>query len=310
MERYARLWEAMGREWRPAFRLYKSGMYSFFEQIYERPFLEEAWKEFKETFRLDTIEENTGGMVYQGTFYRKKTVLGALASGGGTVFFLDKTARKVLSFDPQTKKIKARFDADPYGYHLEASKDGKRLLLSSYRYDGNRAHAEVREYHAHSGWRTGRSWEKLYEARYFREGVLGIASDRHTGHIVYRPKPGKPGQQEEEVLLRGSAERVYLNPVAIDDTWIAFITVKQGRRELCLYHYDTKGVFTLRSGLGDDAERWKYMRGLGACEGRLLFSFNHDQGMYKLGSIGIPPDVSRSSFTGSLKAVFSDRDLS
>jgi hypothetical protein len=309
METYARLWEAMGREWRPAFRFYKSGMYSLFEQLYERPFLE-AWNEFKETFRLDTLEENTDGMVYNGPFYRKKTMLSGLASGGGKVFFLDQTARKAMSFDPQTKQIKPLFVADPYGYQLEASKDGTMLLLSSYRYDGNLAHTNVTEYHVHSGWRTSRSWDKLYEARYFRGGVLGISSDRHTGHIVYRPQPGKPGQQEEEVLLRGSAELVYLNPVAIDDTWIAFIAAKRGRRELCLYHYDTKAVFTLQSDLPDDQERWQYIRGLGVSEGRLLFSFNHDRGMYKLGSIRIPPDFSQGSDAGSLEAVFSARDFS
>ncbi|MDR2786550.1 MAG: hypothetical protein LBB83_11625 [Treponema sp.] len=297
MAKYARLWEAMGREWRYSFSFYKTGIYYFFEWIYERPF-PDAWNEFKETFRLDTIEENADGTVYNGPFYRKKTLIGGLASGGGRVFFLDQTARKVLSFDPETKKIKTVLPADPYVYHLEASGDGKTLLLSSYRYDGNLAHAVVTEYNARSGWGTGRTWNGLYEGRYFREGVLGISSDRHAGNIVYRPKPGKRGQQEEEVLLRGSAELVYINPVAIDDTWIAFIAAKRGRRELCLYNYDTKEVFTVKSELPDDEERWKYIRGLGVSEGRILFSFNHDRGMYKPGNITIPPDFSRGSFDG------------
>ncbi|MDR0710692.1 MAG: hypothetical protein LBF77_11575, partial [Spirochaetaceae bacterium] len=297
MGKYARLWEAMGREWHYSFSFYKTGIYYFFEWIYERPFLD-VWNEFKESFRLDTIEENTGGTIYNGPFYRKKTLIGGLASGGGRVFFLDQTARKVLSFDPETKKIKTVLSADPYVYHLEASRDGKTLLLSSYRYDGNLARAEVTEYNTRSGWGTGRTWNRLYEGRYFRDGVLGISSDRHIGNIVYRPEPGRRGQREEEILLRGSAELVYINPVAIDDTWIAFIAAKRGRRELCLYNYDTKAVFTLKSELPDDEERWKYIRGLGVSEGRLLFSFNHDRGMYKAGSVTIPPDFPRGSFGG------------
>jgi hypothetical protein len=297
MGKYARLWEAMGREWHYAFSFYKTGIYYFFEWIYERPF-PDVWNEFKESFRMDTIEENAEGTIYNGPFYRKKTLIGGLASGGGRIFFLDKTARKVLSFDPETKKIKTVLSADSYVYHLEASKDGKTLLLSSYRYDGNLARAEVTEYNARSGWGTGRTWNGFYEGRYFRDGVLGISSDLHAGNIVYRPKPGRRGQQEEEVLLRGSAELVYINPAAIDDTWIAFIAAKRGRRELCLYNYDTKAVFTVKSELPDDEERWKYIRGLGVSEGRLLFSFNHDRGMYKPGIITIPPDFPRGSFDG------------
>ncbi|MDR2052899.1 MAG: hypothetical protein LBP80_05750 [Treponema sp.] len=309
MKKYARLWEAMGREWHYSFSFYKTGIYYFFEWIYERPF-QDVWNEFKESFRLNIIEENTDGVIYNGPFHRKKTLIGGLASGGGRVFFLDQTARKVLSFDPETKKIKTVLSADPYVYHLEASKDGKTLLLSSYRYDGNLAHAEVTEYNARSGWGTGRSWNKLYGGRYFRDGVLGISSDRYTGNIVYRPKPGRRGQEEEEILLRGSAELVYINPAAIDDTWIAFIAAKQAGRELCLYNYDTKEVFTVKSELPDDEERWKYIRGLGVSEGRLFFSFNHDRGMYKLGSITIPPGFSRGSPDRLPEAVFSGRDFS
>jgi hypothetical protein len=313
MEKYARLWEAMGREFHYSFSFYKTGMYYFFEWIYERPF-QDAWNEFKESFTLDTIGENSGGTVYNGPFYRKKTLIGGTASGGGRVFFLDQSARKILSFDPETEKIKTVLPADPYVYHIDASKDGETLLLSSYRYDGNLARAGVTEYNARSGRGTGRVWNGLYGGRYFRDGALGISSDRHTGSIVYRPNPGRRGQREEEVLLRGSAGLVYLNPAAIDDTWIAFIAAKRGRRELCLYNYDAKTVFTVKSNLPDDEERWKYVRGLGVSEGRLLFSFNHDGGMYKLGSVTIPPDFSRAPLDGPpegvLEAVFSGRDLS
>ncbi|MDR3114856.1 MAG: hypothetical protein LBU25_04990 [Treponema sp.] len=36
-------------------------------------------------------------------------------------------------------------------------------------------------------------------------------------------------------------------------------------------------------GSGGEENRWKYMRGLGVYEGRILFSYDHDGRMYKLG---------------------------
>ncbi|MDR1410814.1 MAG: hypothetical protein LBI91_01255 [Spirochaetaceae bacterium] len=302
MEKYARLWEAMGRDWRFSFRFYKAGVYYLFENIYGRPFLD-AWDEFKESFRLETIEENSNGIVYNGPFYRKRILINGLASGGGKIFFIDETARRVLSYDPETGKTRTVLAAGTGAYHLEASGDGKALLLSSYSRDGSLARASVAEYSARSGWGTGRAWPGLYGGRYFRDGVLGISSDLHSGNIVYRRKPGRRGREEEEVLLRGSAELVYINPVAVDDTWIAFIAARQGRRELCVYNYDAKAAFTLRSELPDDGERWKYIRSLGVSEGRLFFAFNHDRGMYKLGSVTLTPD-------GIPEAVFSERDFS
>jgi hypothetical protein len=314
MEKYARLWESMGRDFRFSFWFYKTGIYYFFEQIYERPFLD-AWNEFKESFRLNTIEENSTGTVYNGPFYRKKVLISGLSSGGGKIFFLDQVERKVLSYDPKTQKIQTVLSADPYVYHLEASPDGATLLLSSYRHNGNLVHTVVTEYDTRRGWKTGRAWDGLYEGRYFRDGVLGIGSDRYINNIVYRPNRGRA----EEVLLRGSAELVYINPVAVDDTWIAFIAAKRGKRELCLYNYDTKTVFTLKTELEDDEERLKYIRNLGVSEGNILFAYNHDRGMYKLGSIALPPDFSRGSValsaqTGSFslpaEVTFSEQDFS
>jgi hypothetical protein len=309
MGKYARLWEAMGREMRFSFSFYKTGIYYFFEGIYEKPFLD-VWNEFKETFALDSVEENTNGTIYDGSLFHKNVLIAALASGGGKLFFMDQAARKVLSYDPGSGKTETVLTASPYVYQLDASKDGKTLLLSSYRYDGDLARAVVTEYDARSGRETGRAWDKLYGARYFRDGVLGISADGHTGNIVYRRETD--GRKEEEVLLRGSAELVCLNPAAVDDNRIAFIAAKQGRRELCLYRYDTGAVFTLKSELPDDGERWKYIRNLGVSEGQILFSFNHDGGMYKLGSITLEPGfpAAEPPEAGALEAVFSERDFS
>lgn len=302
MEKYAEFWKAMGREFHFSFVFLNTGSYYSFRRIYGRPF-KEAWNEFMESMRVTDIEENSDGVVYNGPFYNKKVLVSGMAGGGGKVFFVDKIDRKVLSYDPQTDSVETLMPADPYIYHIAASADGERLLLSHYRYEGELARAVVTEYNVrrNSGpfRKTGRHWESLYEGGYFRDGVLGIGSDRHITNIVYRPSPGKAPDDAEEVLLRGSEELLYSNPVALNDDQIIFIAAKKGKRELCLYNYGSREVFTLT----DDGERWRSMRHLQVSEGRILFSYNHDGGMYKLALIELPKET-------NAEILFSDRNFS
>ncbi|GHV30592.1 hypothetical protein AGMMS4952_17830 [Spirochaetia bacterium] len=298
MEKYVKLWAAIGRDYRLSFWFYKTGYYHIFEKTYGRPLLE-AWDEFKASLRLEDIEENSGGVIFNGPFYNKKALIYGLASGGGKVFALDLVSNRLISYDPGSGKLKSHFFV-AYPYDLAVSADGGRALVSAYRYNGDLAQAIVTEYDIRRGVKTGRPWEGLYDAEYFRDGVVGLSSTRHINNIVYRT-----GKKTEEVLLRGSAELLYSNPAAVDDTWIVFTAVKQGRRELCLFNYETRDVYTLASDLEDDEERWRYIRGLTVSNGRILFSYDHDDGMYKLAVAdlsGLDQD--------SLSVVFSERDFS
>jgi hypothetical protein len=310
MEKYARLWQAMGSGQRFSFFFYNSGFFSAFKEVYDLPFLD-AWNDFRstlvsETPVFETIEENPLQRAYEGvrgSGRKRQALITATAAGAGRVFFLDGVAGKALAFDPGSGKTRAVLPVDAGAYGLDVPADGGRLLVSSYRYTGSLARAVVTEYPVAGG--RKRVWEGLYNGRYFRDGLIGLSSTLHGNNLVFRSASG-----DEEVLLRGSAELLYASPAALNDAWIAFIAARRGVRELCLYNYRTGAVYTLSSGLEDDGDKWRYIRFLQASRGdrasggRLFFSFNHDGGMYKLGMVDLgglgedaPPDTLEAVFT-------------
>ncbi|MDR2747633.1 MAG: hypothetical protein LBB77_09340, partial [Treponema sp.] len=298
MEKYAELWQAMGRDYHFSFFFYNNGYFNSFKRVYGIPFLE-AWDDFKEEFRFPYIE-NTSGRVIRGG----RSKISGLASGGGKVFVLDQQGQKAVVYDPLTETTKTVMKLDHTAYDLAASPEGDRLLVSSYRFSGGLARAVVTEYDAGRGWKTMRTWEGLYQGEYFRDGVIGLRSDRHINSIVFRRPSG-----EEEVLLRGNAELLYSNPVALDDTWIVFTAAKGGIRELCFYNYDTWDVYSSESLWGNDGDYWRYIRGLGVSEGHLFFSFNHNDGMYKLGMVDLSA-LREGTLPDYPMAFFAERELS
>jgi hypothetical protein len=189
--------------------------------------------------------------VYQGTvpgpsfIPGKGAVIPAVAAGGGKVFFLDTVAQAVLSYDGASGEVRRSVPTDLSAYGLDVSADGGRLLVSSYRTRfASQQRAVVTEYTV-KGRKTGRVYWGLYQGRYFRDGVIGLASDLHNNNLVFRR------DKEEEVLLQGSEDLLYGDPSPISDVWIAFTAAKKGVRELCLYNYETRQVYTLCQ---DDAD--------------------------------------------------------
>jgi hypothetical protein len=310
MEKYAELWAAMGGDdFRLSFKVYNSGYYDLFHKVYGRPF-PEVWNEFRETFLVSGIQENPEPPVFDG-FFRDQARLDAVSAGGGKVFAVDNISGKVIAYGGGETRSVLNVDRQAV-QALAVSDDGERLLVSAFRPAGSINYvfaanrAVVTEYDIRRGWKTGREWGELYQGRYFRDGVIGIGADRHNTTIVYRPDPADP--QKEEILLRGTEELLYSNPVPLDAVRIAFIAAKRGVRELCLYNYETRELYTVVSETEDENGRWKYLRGLGFYEGRLLFSYNHDNRMYKLGMADLRPFLNGEAET--FEAVFSERDFS
>ncbi|MDR2245559.1 MAG: hypothetical protein LBE17_02610 [Treponema sp.] len=309
MDKYARLWVVMGSaKSRFSFKVYNSGYYALFRQVYDRPFLE-VWNEFIESLRISGIEENPNPPLFDGAF-RQKAQLAAVDAGGGKVFAADRIRGKVIAYDSAAGELRNVMNIDRQGiYNLAASAGGGRLLISSYRTAGslnyvfNEQRTVITEYDTRRGRKTGREWKGFYDGRYFRDGVIALGSDRHNTTIVYLS-----GSKAAEVLLRGTGELLYSNPTPLDDTWIAFTAAKRGTRELCLYNYETREVYTLTSDTEDGESRWKYLRGLGFYEGRIFFSYNHDGRMYKLGMAD--PGGFLTGNAETIEAVFSERDFS
>ncbi|MHC6203887.1 hypothetical protein ACYULU_11925 [Breznakiellaceae bacterium SP9] len=312
-ERYARLWQEMGTAPHLSLFFYNHGFYDAFEEVYQSPFLS-VWEDFKASFILDsnldnTIEDNTNGVIEGRNQGSEKLLIPAISSDNGTVYYMNKVNGKLFAYTAADGSLQKRAALDSSVYELDAS--GGKILASSYRHISNLATAIVTEY-TEAGWATGRAWSSLYKAHYFRDGVIGLASNLHANNLVFRSGTGAPSPETEEVLLRGNAELLFSSPHAIDDTWIAFICLRKGRRELCLYNYDRKTAYTLVSPLRDDGERWANIRNLSVSEGRILFSYNHDERLYKLGLIAVSTlqQAGTSETAASLDVIFSEKDIS
>jgi hypothetical protein len=308
MEKYARLWQDMGRRIHFSIFFYNHGFFDCFKKVYGFPFTE-AWEDFKESLRIEGVAGNEEGVIAEG-----KTLIGALRAGNGKVYFLDAVNQKLKSYDPGDGKIRNVLSTDASVYDFDTGPDD-RFLISSYRRVEKLSTAMLTEYRG--GFKTGRVW-KGYRGRYFRDGVVGLSSTGHFNNLVFWS-----GAEEgnEEVLLRGNAELIYGGPQALDESRIIFTMMTRGVRKLCLYNYDTGAVYTLVSDLEDDHERWAYLRSMQVSGDKVFFSYNHDDRLYKLGFIDLagPRDgigmsgsdyIERGEEGASAEAVFSEIDLS
>jgi hypothetical protein len=297
MEKYAELWQAMGRDkdYRFSFFVYRSDYYRVFKRIYGVDFLD-AWNAFSASLALGNIEENADELLPKQYRFlsEKRNTVSALAARENSVYVLDGQQGKIRVYDTQTGRTRVfNADASP-SYDIDVSSDGSVLLVSGYHLAGERYMAVVKEHRADSGRKTGRTIDGLFRARYFRDGVIGIRAELHNTCIVYEDFNGG-----SEILFRGNEELLFSGPQVLDDERIVFIAARKGERELLLYNYVSGELFRVETSDGDGGY-WRYMRGLGVSEGKLFFSHNADDRMYKLASIDIE----------LMRAVFSERDFS
>jgi tetrahydromethanopterin S-methyltransferase subunit G len=298
MEKYAEFWQKMGSGIRFSFNVYKSGSYKMFSEVYGIPFME-AWTNFLDSLALNNIVENSQSIPLK----TDNTMINVLAASKDAVYFGISYDFHLWRYDPHTETIEKVMSMDPSIEDIAVSPDGTTLLLSGYHSIGNRAEAVVTEYHASNGRRTGRDWDNLYRAQYFRDGLIAIGSNLHNNNIVYTPSVGT-----EEILLHGNEEITYASPHAIDEDWIIYIRASKGLRQLAMFNYETKEEYIVTSNLPDDVLRWKYIRNLRVSNGKVMFVYNHDDRMYKLGVIDVAQLVNGEE---SIKnVVFSSSDYS
>lgn len=290
MEKYAELWQKMGRSARISLFVYRSGYYRIFRDVYGADFIDE-WNAFLSSFALENLEENHDELFPEERhfFTKRRNSVSALAAGKNNVYALDSTEEKIRVFDAGTGK-ESVFNTDSFNsYDIDVSKGGTSLLVSGYHITGERYKAVVTEFDVFSGRRTGRSIQGLYKARYFRDGVIGISSELHNTCIVYEDFSGG-----REILFRGNETLLFSGPQAVDNEKIAFIAARDGVRELLLYNFVSGELYRIE-GFSE-----LYMRNLGVSGGKLFFSHNNDDRMYKLGVIDLE----------IMQAVLSSRDFS
>jgi hypothetical protein len=294
MEKYSQLWKEMGTGLKISLFVYRSDFYSIFKKVYGVDFLNE-WKNFSASFALDGVETNEYELSSKKYSYysEREYFISGLTAGKNNLYFIESSEGKIGVYDTLTGKTK-NFNTDSGIYDIDVSTDGKRMLLSGFRYIEDRAVAVVTEHKTDNGWKTGGNINGLGRARYFREGVIGISSVLHNNRIVYDKFNG-----ESEVLFTGSETLMFSGPQVLDDERIVFIALREGKRELWLFNYVSKELFKIENNQ-DDNEYWAYMRDLNVSEGKIFFGYNSDDRMYKLGMIDLQ----------AMQAVFSDRDFS
>jgi len=295
MEKYTELWRAIGGNTNFSFFAYRSGFYRIFKNIYNIDFLN-VWSNFETSLKLDGIEDNPNEIFPSryNFFSEKRNSISAITAGQSDIYVLDNTDNSVFVYNTENESIR-KIKIDLLSLNdIDVNNDNNLILVSGYNLTGDRYKAKVIEYDVKSGRKTGRTFIGLYKARYFRDGVIGIRSQMHNNCIVYEDFSGN-----SEILFNGNESLMFSGPQVLDENRITFIVSRNGIRELMLFNYSSKELFRIQSTTGDD-KYWSYMRGLGVSEGKLLFSYNSDDRMYKLGFIDL----------NSMSASFSNRDFS
>jgi hypothetical protein len=321
MEKYAELWRALGSGFHFSFFFYRNGFYHYFKKVYGVS-AQDAWNGMRESLALEGLEDSGGMIVDRGLPYKPRGApsrITGTAAAGERVLVLDRFTRRLFVYNGGEEKTELTVPVSASAYDVTASPGGDRFLVSSYRYYNTRAEAAVAEYSLKDG-HAGRTWRGLYRGSYFRDGVVGINSEGYSSRIVFRPgdPAGTKDSRTEEVLLQGDRELSFTNPRPLNDRWIAFTAARRGKRELGFYDYDTKQVYRAATGLPDDQARWEFIRYLQVSGDRLLFGYDHDDRMYKLGiidaaALGSAGDAGSALEGGeqpALTVLFTERDFS
>jgi hypothetical protein len=291
MAAYAGLWKSFGSRYPLAFDFKRSGFHRIFADVYGES-LDGLWADFAASLVLTGLEDNRAGTVLGG----ERRMLG-LDAANGRLYWIDTLDRELASFDPSAGVESSVLRLDGAATDFDVADDGKSVLISGYRRDGELATATVVEYALPGGRPTGRRWSGLSSARYFRDGIVGIGADRHLGRLVFRDGGGG-----ERVLLAGGETLGSSRPAPLDADRIAVTVLDRGIRRLVVYGW-TSGTAVELADPGAGDARLAYMRGLAAADGRLVFVYDDDDRFYKLAAVEWPAG-------GEATAVFSNRDFS
>jgi len=288
-ERYAALWKAMG-DLDPTMSLepYRRGFYAIFAKTYGLSF-EEAWADFRNSLAVTGI-----GKVPDPLEADARHRATGLASGGGLLFWVDADRRRAFAMDPRTGKTEGLFAADSATVICDASADGGRLLVSrSIALPDGRDRVECIVYDRTAGrFVPGSEVAGMRDARFYRDGVVGIVSNLHNTDLVFA-SGGAP-----RVLLPGAEDLMYSSPAVLDGRRIALIVAIRGRRTIGILDADSGRLDLVRPvETGDDAPAaasgaarigpLDYVRQISARDGRVWFNWDSDDRFYKLGVLDL-----------------------
>ncbi|WP_304223678.1 hypothetical protein [Gracilinema caldarium] len=294
MDRYSQLWQAMGSGIPLSLFYYNHGFYRLFKDTYGVP-LKDAWQQFLASYATTAPEP----LKERDILIRDLQIAG-LAAADSVVYGIDTKEHVLFAVDlrketNQAKKQRIR-TVPSSAYDLSINQAQNRLLISYYRYAGDLASAVVGEYTT-AGKATGREWTGIYKASYFRDGIVGIGSRLHYTDLVYVDGPGR-----RHVLAQGNDLVLFSKPVPIDDRRIAIILSVKGERRLGIFNVEDSTFSIVKTGLPDDAERWRFVRNLSARGTSLFFSYNDDHSFYRWGKLDLDnPNPERALYFSESK---------
>ena len=186
-----------------------------------------------------------------------------------------------MKMDAATLKSSVLFDADASWAISDArdadARTGQLLVSRAVYLPDGRVRAETVFYGlASRRFLPETSVPDMREARFFRDGIVGIVSNLHNTDLVFVSKAGS------RVLLPGSEEVMYSSPTVLDESRIALIVAIGGRRSIGVLDVDS-GRLSLVRPTGAEAGFLTYVRQLSASGGRIYFNFDSDDRLYKLG---------------------------
>ena len=302
MAKYAALWKAAGTlVFSVSLDPHEIGFYAAFRRTYGIPFLK-AWADFRDSLSLSGIADPPEILGPRDLAWMP----GGLAGNEKGLYWVDARSNRAMMMEPATQRSSVLFDADSSWAISDASPDAGaatgRLLVSRAVYlpDG-RSRAETIAYDlASRRFLAETRSADMREARFFREGWVGIVSNLHNTDLVFVSKAGS------KVLLPGSEEVMYSSPAVLDDERIALIVAIGGRRSIGIVDVDS-GKLSLLRPAGPDAELLDYVRQLSASGGgdgrprRLYFNYDSDDRFYKLGVLdGDELSVETKDYSGGV----------
>ncbi len=185
---------------------YDVSFYKAFHTTYGIPFLK-AWADFRNTLALSGVVDPPEILGSRDLAWMP----GGIAGDDKGLYWVDARSNRAMKMDAATLRSSVLFDADS-SWAISDVRDADertgRLLVSRAVYlpDG-RARAETIVYDlASKRFLPGSSVADMREARFFRDGIVGIVSNLHNTDLVFVSKAGS------KVLLPGSEEVIYLLP--------------------------------------------------------------------------------------------------
>ena len=293
MEKYSLFLRRIQNSWIPSFNYYNAGTYNAFKKIYDIPFLD-VWADFQYNFTTLDVDINTNDSIT-----KNDTEIRAITHKNNKLYYINNSYSILMEYDPIEKKNNKIKTINKTTDSLDLNEDGSKVLIGSTMRFSTFPTPFIQEYDIKKNRYTKLKFKDLRLARYFRDGVIGIAADLNNSYIAYYKDDGKT----EEILLSPSKNISYDYPTVIDDDRIAFIYTDNGIRHLMIYNYNNKTISTIISDSQNDSNIWKYMRYLSYSDDKILFSYNDDDRFYKLGIIDLNNNkllLTKIDYSGSI----------